>query len=86
MIKFLKIVLLLLSINFSICNAGDIDFRNGNLLIGNFVDVLEDKVMSIEGVKTVTSSSRNSFASIKVEFDLSRETRRFKQEEGRQWP
>ena len=36
------------------------------------VDVLEDKVMSIEGVKTVSSSSRNSNATIKVEFDLSR--------------
>ncbi len=38
----------------------------------DIVDVLEDKVMSIEGVKTVSSSSRNSNATIKVEFDLSR--------------
>lgn len=36
------------------------------------VDVLEDKVMSIEGVKTVSSSSKNGRATIKVEFDLSR--------------
>ena len=36
------------------------------------VDVIEDKVMSIEGVKNVTSSSRNSQASVKVEFDLNR--------------
>ncbi len=36
------------------------------------VDVLEDKVMSIEGVKTVTSQARNSYATVKVEFDLSR--------------
>ena len=36
------------------------------------VDILEDKVMSIEGVKTVTSVSKNSYATVKIEFDLSR--------------
>ena len=36
------------------------------------VDVLEDKVMSIEGVRTVSSASKNSYATVKVEFDLSR--------------
>ncbi len=36
------------------------------------VDVLEDKLMSIEGVRAVSSSSKSSFATIKVEFYLSR--------------
>ena len=36
------------------------------------VDVIEDKVMSIEGVKTVSSTSKNSSATVKVEFDLNR--------------
>ncbi|MGE0617148.1 MAG: efflux RND transporter permease subunit, partial [Bacteriovoracia bacterium] len=36
------------------------------------VDVIEDKVMSIEGVKSVSSSAKSSSATVKVEFDLSR--------------
>ncbi|MBS1983319.1 MAG: efflux RND transporter permease subunit [Bdellovibrionales bacterium] len=36
------------------------------------VDIIEDSLMSIEGVKSIVSSSRNSSASITVEFDLGR--------------
>lgn len=36
------------------------------------VDIIEDKVMSIEGVKKVSSNSKNSYATVVVEFDLSR--------------
>jgi len=38
----------------------------------NVVDVLEDAVMSVEGVRSVTSTTRYAAASIAVEFDLSR--------------
>jgi HAE1 family hydrophobic/amphiphilic exporter-1 len=38
----------------------------------NVVDVIEDAVMAVEGVRSVTSTSRYAFASISVEFDLSR--------------
>jgi HAE1 family hydrophobic/amphiphilic exporter-1 len=38
----------------------------------NVVDVLEDAVMTVEGVRNVTSTSRYSSASISVEFELSR--------------
>jgi hydrophobe/amphiphile efflux-1 (HAE1) family protein len=37
------------------------------------VDIIEDGVMSIEGVKNVSSSSRNSAANITIEFELSRD-------------
>ncbi len=37
------------------------------------VDVIEDKVMSIAGVRKVTSSSKNGNATVTVEFDLSRD-------------
>src|SRR5665811_1262207 len=36
------------------------------------VDLVEDAVMSIEGVKSVTSRSENSEGTITIEFDLSR--------------
>jgi len=38
----------------------------------NVVDVIEDAVMTVEGVKSVTSTSRYGAASISVEFELSR--------------
>src|SRR4051812_15214198 len=36
------------------------------------VDPIEDAMMSIQGVKTITSSARDSSASINIEFELSR--------------
>src|SRR5690242_11307818 len=36
----------------------------------DIVDVVEDAVMGIQGVRSVTSSARNSSASVTVEFDL----------------
>lgn len=36
------------------------------------VDILEDKLMGVEGVRKLTSSSKNGSANIGVEFDLSR--------------
>jgi len=38
----------------------------------NVVDVIEDAVMTVEGVRSVTSTSRYAAASISVEFELSR--------------
>jgi hydrophobe/amphiphile efflux-1 (HAE1) family protein len=38
----------------------------------NVVDVIEDAVMTIEGVRSVSSTSRYATASISVEFDLNR--------------
>ncbi|MBS1245984.1 MAG: acriflavin resistance protein [Proteobacteria bacterium] len=38
----------------------------------NVVDVIEDAVMTVEGVRSVTSTSRYANASISVEFELSR--------------
>ena len=38
----------------------------------NVVDILEDAVMSVEGVRSVTSTTRYAAATIAVEFDLSR--------------
>ncbi len=38
----------------------------------NVVDVIEDAVMTVEGVRNVSSTSRYATASISVEFDLSR--------------
>ncbi len=38
----------------------------------NVVDVIEDAVMTVEGVRSVTSTSRYGAASISVEFELSR--------------
>jgi len=38
----------------------------------NVVDVIEDSVMTIEGVRSVSSTSRYATASISVEFDLNR--------------
>ena len=38
----------------------------------NVVDVIEDAVLTVEGVRSVTSTSRYASASISVEFDLSR--------------
>ena len=38
----------------------------------NVVDVIEDAVMTVEGVRSVTSTSRYASASISVEFELSR--------------
>lgn len=37
------------------------------------VDILEDAVMGVEGVRTLTSTSREGIAQISVEFDLSRD-------------
>jgi len=39
----------------------------------NVVDVIEDAVMTVEGVRSVTSTSRYANASISVEFELSRD-------------
>ncbi|MDH3370380.1 MAG: efflux RND transporter permease subunit, partial [Gammaproteobacteria bacterium] len=39
----------------------------------NVVDVIEDAVMTVEGVRSVTSTSRYGAASISVEFELSRD-------------
>jgi len=39
----------------------------------NVVDVLEDAVMSVEGVRNVTSTTRYATATVSVEFDLSRD-------------
>jgi HAE1 family hydrophobic/amphiphilic exporter-1 len=39
----------------------------------NVVDVVEDAVMTVEGVRSVTSTSRYAQASISVEFELSRD-------------
>ncbi len=39
----------------------------------NVVDVIEDVVMTVEGVRSVTSTSRYASASISVEFELSRD-------------
>jgi hydrophobe/amphiphile efflux-1 (HAE1) family protein len=39
----------------------------------NVVDVIEDAVMTVEGVRSVTSTSRYAQASISVEFELSRD-------------
>jgi len=39
----------------------------------NVVDVIEDAVMTVEGVRSVTSTSRYAQGSISVEFDLSRD-------------
>jgi HAE1 family hydrophobic/amphiphilic exporter-1 len=38
----------------------------------NVVDVIEDAVMMVEGVRSVSSTSRYAYASISVEFELSR--------------
>ena len=38
----------------------------------NVVDIIEDAVMTVEGVRSVTSTSRYASASISVEFELSR--------------
>jgi len=38
----------------------------------NVVDILEDAVMSVEGVRNVTSTTRYAAATVSVEFDLSR--------------
>jgi HAE1 family hydrophobic/amphiphilic exporter-1 len=38
----------------------------------NVVDIVEDSVMTVEGVRSVTSTSRYANATISVEFDLSR--------------
>jgi HAE1 family hydrophobic/amphiphilic exporter-1 len=38
----------------------------------NVVDIIEDAVMTVEGVRSVTSTSRYAYASISVEFELSR--------------
>ena len=38
----------------------------------NVVDIIEDAVMTVEGVRSVTSTSRYASASISVEFDLAR--------------
>ncbi len=38
----------------------------------NVVDVIEDSVMTVEGVRSVTSTSRYAAATISVEFELSR--------------
>ncbi|MEK7796734.1 MAG: efflux RND transporter permease subunit, partial [Pseudomonadota bacterium] len=39
----------------------------------NVVDIIEDAVMTVEGVRSVTSTSRYASASISVEFELSRD-------------
>src|SRR3970282_2545290 len=39
----------------------------------NVVDIIEDPVMTVEGVRSVTSTSRYAQASISVEFELSRD-------------
>ena len=39
----------------------------------NVVDVIEDAVMTVEGVRSVTSTARYASASISVEFELSRD-------------
>jgi len=39
----------------------------------NVVDIIEDAVMTVEGVRSVTSTSRYAQASISVEFELSRD-------------
>jgi len=39
----------------------------------NVVDVIEDAVMTVEGVRSVSSTSRYATASISVEFDLNRD-------------
>ncbi|MBI1422376.1 MAG: MMPL family transporter [Gammaproteobacteria bacterium] len=39
----------------------------------NVVDIIEDAVMSVEGVRSVTSTTRYAAATIAVEFDLSRD-------------
>ena len=39
----------------------------------NVVDVIEDAVMTVEGVRSVTSTSRYASATISVEFELTRE-------------
>ncbi len=39
----------------------------------NVVDVIEDAVMTVEGVRSVTSTSRYAAASISIEFELSRD-------------
>jgi multidrug efflux pump subunit AcrB len=36
----------------------------------NVVDIIEDAVMTVEGVRSVTSTSRYAYASITVEFEL----------------
>ena len=38
----------------------------------NVVDIIEDAVMTVEGVRSVTSTSRYASASISIEFDLAR--------------
>ena len=38
----------------------------------NVVDIIEDAVMTVEGVRSVSSTSRYASASISIEFDLSR--------------
>jgi hydrophobe/amphiphile efflux-1 (HAE1) family protein len=38
----------------------------------NVVDIIEDAVMTVEGVRSVTSTSRYAYASITVEFELGR--------------
>jgi len=39
----------------------------------NVVDLIEDAVMTVEGVRSVSSTSRYGYASISVEFDLNRD-------------
>src|SRR4030065_317547 len=39
----------------------------------NVVDIIEDAVMTVEGVRSVPSTSRYAQASISVEFELSRD-------------
>lgn len=39
----------------------------------SIVDIVEDAVMSIQGIRSVTSQSENSEGTITVEFDLNRD-------------
>jgi len=62
----------------------DVDFPVINVSVGlegaspevvetDLIEVLEDAVVSIEGVKTITSTARQGRASVVVEFDLKRD-------------
>ena len=62
----------------------DVDFPVINVSVGlegaspevmetDVIEVLEDAVVSIEGVKTITSNARQGRASVVVEFDLKRD-------------
>ncbi len=39
----------------------------------NVVDIVEDAVMTVEGVKSVSSTSRYGYGSVSVEFELNRD-------------